>query len=112
MMNEIAAIYVIIDYLLKAMGHSEDSRRQFSDANLISTVIVPAGFFHSNYQSAQNYLKDHHLMPNMLSKSRFYRLKAIADLVDLLHEWKRMCQLWIGLLQTQAVTWQNYKANA
>lgn len=66
MSNEITAIYVIIDDRLKATGHSEDGRRQLTDAELIPTVIVAARFFHRNDQSAQNYLKEHQLMPKML----------------------------------------------
>ncbi len=35
MLNEIITVYAIIDDLLKAVGHDEDSRREMSDAKII-----------------------------------------------------------------------------
>lgn len=73
MLNEIIAIYAITDDLLKAVGHQNDCRAQLSDAEVVTTSFVAARFFSGNHQSAQAYLKDHELMPQMLSKSRFNR---------------------------------------
>jgi hypothetical protein len=43
MLNEIITVYAIIDDLLKAIGHSEDCRRQMSDAEILTTVITAVG---------------------------------------------------------------------
>ncbi|QFS50214.1 IS982 family transposase [Nostoc sphaeroides CCNUC1] len=40
MLNEIIAIYAITDDLLKAIGHHEDSRREMSDAEIITTALI------------------------------------------------------------------------
>ena len=88
MLNEIISVYAIIDDLLKAIRHSEDCRRQMSDAEILTTVITAAMFFDGNQNKACDYMKDHHLIPNMLEKSRFNRrLHAISMLMnDLFHQ--------------------------
>jgi len=73
MIAEIIAIYAITDDLLKAMGHTEDSRAHLSDAEVVTTALVSARFFGGNHQAAQDYLKEQGLMPQMLSPSRFNR---------------------------------------
>lgn len=73
MLTEIIAIYAITDDLLKAMGHTEDCRTQMSDAEVITTALVAAKFFGGNHASSRIYLKEHRLIPKMLSKSRFSR---------------------------------------
>lgn len=85
MLNEIIAIYAITDDLLKAMKHQDDCRTQLSDAEVITTALVAARFFGGNHQSAIDYLKDHSLMPQMLSKSRFNRRlhRLFLPLLDL-----------------------------
>jgi Transposase DDE domain len=85
MFDEIIAIYAITDDLLKAVGHQDDCRAQLSDAEVITTALVSARFFGGNHQSAINYFKDHGLMPQMLSKSRFNRRwhRLFLPLLDL-----------------------------
>ena len=85
MITEIIAIYAITDDLLKAIGHRQDRRVQLSDAEVITTALVAARFFGGNHQNAQNYLKEHGLMPQMLSYSRFNRRlhRLFLPLLDL-----------------------------
>lgn len=85
MLNEIIAIYAITDDLLHAIQHREDCRMQMSDAEVITTALVAARFFSGNHQTSQDYLKEHGLMPNMLSKSRFNRRlhRLFLPLLDL-----------------------------
>lgn len=85
MLTEIIALYAITDDLLNAVGHQEDCRVQMSDAEVITTVLVAARFFGGNHQSAQDYLKEHGLMPKMLDKSRFNRRlhRLFLPLLDL-----------------------------
>ncbi|MEH2247027.1 MAG: hypothetical protein V7K85_31240 [Nostoc sp.] len=73
MLNEIITVYAIIDDLLKAIGHSEDCQRQVSDAEIITTLITAAMFNDCNQTKACEYMKDHHLIANMLEKSRWNR---------------------------------------
>jgi len=85
MLGETIAIYAITDDLLKAIGHQDDIRSQLSDAEVITTALVAARFFGGNHQNAQDYLKEHGLMPKMLSKSRFNRRlhRLFLPLLDL-----------------------------
>ncbi|MEH1963195.1 MAG: hypothetical protein V7L05_25760 [Nostoc sp.] len=50
MLNEIITVYSIIDDLLKAIGYSQDSQREISDAEITTTVITAAMFFDGNQQ--------------------------------------------------------------
>jgi len=88
MINEIISIYVITDDLLKAIHHQEDSRRQMTDAEILTTAIVAAWFFNSNQANARQYLWENGLIPGMLDKSRFCRrLHALSGLMyDLFHQ--------------------------
>jgi hypothetical protein len=88
MLNEIITVYAITDDLLKAIGHHEDSRRDMSDAEIITTALVAAMFFYGNHSKACSYMKDHNLIPKMLYKSRFNRrLHGISMLInDLFHQ--------------------------
>ncbi|MBW4635331.1 MAG: IS982 family transposase [Iphinoe sp. HA4291-MV1] len=88
MLSEIITVYAIIDDLLKAIGHDEDSRRDMSDAEIITTAVCAAMFFNGNHHKACGYMKDHNLIPGMLEKSRFNRrLHGISMLVnDLFHQ--------------------------
>lgn len=67
MITEIIAIYAITDDLLNALGHREDCRVQLSDAEVITTALVAARFFGGNQHLAQQDLKEHGLMPQMLT---------------------------------------------
>jgi hypothetical protein len=85
MIDEIIAIYAIVDDLLKAVEHQEDGRVQMSDAEVITAALVAARFFAGNQFLAGQYLLDHGLMPTMLCKSRFSRRwhRLFLPLLDL-----------------------------
>lgn len=38
MLNKIISVYAIIDDLFKAIGHNEDSRREISNAEIITAA--------------------------------------------------------------------------
>jgi hypothetical protein len=79
--ERIIAIYCLCDDCLKALHHHEDVQRRMSDAEVMTTAMVAAIFFRGNFESGRKYLKANHLIPNMLSKSRFNRrLHGIRDL--------------------------------
>jgi len=85
MITEIITIYVVIDDLLKAIGHREDQRCQMSDAEVITAALVAARFFSGNQWQACLYLKEHGWMPQRLGASRFSRRwhRLFLDLLDL-----------------------------
>jgi hypothetical protein len=88
MLNKITLLYAILDDILKRIGHTEDIRSQMSDAEVMTTCLVSAMFFGGNHRKSCDYMKDHHLIPNMLEKSRFnrriHRLSMLMN--DLFHQ--------------------------
>ncbi|MDF5719602.1 MAG: hypothetical protein PUP91_03725 [Rhizonema sp. PD37] len=62
-----------------------------SDAEIITTVVTAAIFFDGNQTKACDYMKDNHLVANMLEKSRFnQRLHGISILMNNLFHQARM----------------------
>ena len=96
MIDEIIALYCMVDDVLKAIGHREDIRRQLSDAEMIVSALVAARFFGGNHAQSQDYLSEQGLIPNRLSASRFNRrLHAIAELMYNLQQ--QLGYLWMHL---------------
>jgi hypothetical protein len=78
-------LYCIIDDLLKAIGHHEDSRRSMSDSEVLTTAIVAAFYFGGNVEHSRRFLHGTGLVPRMLSRSRLNRrLHAVAELAHTL----------------------------
>jgi hypothetical protein len=85
MYDRTLAIYCFVDDLLKAMQHREDSRAEFSDAEVVSTAIVAMLFFGGNFERARSFLHSSGMMPRMLSRSRLSRrLSRLGDLIDVI----------------------------
>lgn len=81
MIDHTVALYCIVDDLLKAVGHADDSRRAMTDAEVLTTALVAARFFGGNAEHARRFLRETGLVPRMLSRSRLNRrLHAVADL--------------------------------
>jgi hypothetical protein len=59
-----------------------------SDAEVLTTAMCAGLLFAGNHETAREYMKEHGLMPKMLSKSRFNRrLHAVAELhYELFHQ--------------------------
>jgi hypothetical protein len=96
MINEIIALYCLVDDVLKAIGHRDDSRRSLTDAEVITTALVAARFFGGNQAQSQNYLREQGLIPRQLSPSRFNRrIHAVAELMYQLQQ--QLGQLWMHL---------------
>lgn len=108
--NQIVTIYVIVSDYLQMMHHYEDSQRQMSDAEVMTTAIVSALFFSGRFEHGRRLLNDRRYIPNMLSKSRFNRrLHQVKDhfvtLLNLLGEyWKRENEDQIYLIDTFPIT--------
>lgn len=65
------------------MQHREDSRCEFTDAEVVTTAIVAMLCYGGNFERSRNFLHTSGMMPRMLSRSRFSRrLSRLADLVE------------------------------
>jgi hypothetical protein len=84
MYDRTLAIYCFIDDLLKAMQHREDSRTEFTDAEVVTTALVAMLFYGANFERARSFLHSSGMMPRRLSRSRLSRrLSRLADLIEL-----------------------------
>jgi hypothetical protein len=84
MYDRTLAIYCFVDDLLKAMQHREDSRCEFSDAEVVTTAIVAMLFYGGNCERSRLFLHAAGMMPRMLSRSRLSRrLSRLTDLIGL-----------------------------
>lgn len=88
MYDRTIAIYCFVDDLLKALDHAEDSRCEFTDAEVVTVAITAMLNFGGNFERARGWLHSSGLMPRMLSRSRFSRrLSRLADLIgQLFHQ--------------------------
>jgi hypothetical protein len=71
--DKIISIFCIVDDILKAIGHKEDTRRRVSDSEVITTALVSALYFGGHLENGRNFMKMTKLVPVMLDKSRFNR---------------------------------------
>jgi len=82
MKDKTIAIYVFLDDIMIAFGHKEPNHRNASDAEVITTALIAAKYFHGHIDNAISYVKESGLMPRMLGKSRFNRrIHAIYELI-------------------------------
>lgn len=80
--NKIIALYCMVDDLLKALHHREDTRVQISDSEVITTAFVSVLYFGGHLDNARLFMKLKGYVPGMLEKSRFCRrLHRISDLL-------------------------------
>lgn len=80
--DKITGIFCFIDDLLKMSNHYEDSRRQVSDSEFITTAVVSSLYFGGHQDKARQFMKMTGMVPGMLDKSRFNRrLHAVAELI-------------------------------
>ncbi len=71
--EQIMTLFCLIDDLLKAMNHHEDSQCLMSDAEVMTTALIAPIYFGGNWAHARRWLHTPRYMPKMLSKSRFNR---------------------------------------
>jgi hypothetical protein len=73
--------YVVIDDVLKVMGHTDDSRATIGSAEILIVAIVAAKFFQNHHERALCMLQQTHYLPP-LSVSRFSRrLHALGEVL-------------------------------
>lgn len=79
------AIYCFIDDLLKSLRHSQDSRAQVTDSEVITIALIAMLYFGGNFEKSRLVLHELGLMKRVLSRSRLNRrLHQVADLIDLI----------------------------
>jgi hypothetical protein len=85
MVTKTVAIYVFFDDILKSMDYKEPENRKTTDAEIITVVLIAAGYFAGNLEKAIRFVRCTGLMPNILGKSRFNRrLHQIGELLSTL----------------------------
>lgn len=83
MIDHTTALYCITDDLLKAVGHTDDTRCELTDSEVVTAALVAAFNFGGNVERSRRFLRESGLMPRMLSRSRLNRrLHRVAGLVN------------------------------
>lgn len=72
MTDKTIAIYCFLDDIFKAMGRKTDVHCKVTDAQIATTALLAALYFHGNQTSARKYMQEHHGMSS-LDKSGFTR---------------------------------------
>ena len=88
MYDNVVTTYSITDDLLKAIGHCDDRRCLFSDAEVITTALCASLYFGGYLETSRSFMKQTGFMPRILSKPRFCRrLHKVEGLaVPLFHQ--------------------------
>ena len=80
----IVTSYVVVDDVLKLMGHTDDCRTHVSSAEILTVAIVAAKYFQNHHERALCVLQQTGYLPK-LSVSRFNRrLHALRDVLLLI----------------------------
>ena len=80
MLDQITTTYCFCDDLLKAEGHRDHSLSRMTDAEVMTCAITACHAFGGCIEQARAYMREHRLMPTMLSKSRLIRrIHRLAD---------------------------------
>jgi len=85
----IVTVYVILDDLLRAMGHRTDGRARTSDSEVLTVGVIAACQFQNHHERALCVLKGMGYLSGSLSVSRFNRrfhalAHRLSDAVDFL----------------------------
>lgn len=72
MTEQTIAIYCFIDDFFLAIGRKQDAHCKLSDAEILTTALLAARYFHGNLASACCYVQQPHGM-QMIAKSGFTR---------------------------------------
>lgn len=71
--SKIIALYCIVDDMLTALGHREDSRVSVKDSEVITTAFVGVLYFGAHMDNARAFMKMKGFVPRMLDKGQFNR---------------------------------------
>lgn len=73
METRVIVTYCICDDVVKSLGIKDDVQNSMNMAEVLTTAIIATMFFGGNHEKSRMFLKEHHYIPNMLSKSQFNR---------------------------------------
>jgi hypothetical protein len=68
MVIKTVAIYVFFDDILKSMNYKEPENRRSSDAEIMTVVLIAAGYFGGNTEKSLSFVRSTDLMPLCLVK--------------------------------------------
>ena len=60
MTEQTITIYCFIDDFFRAIGRKDDAHCKINDAEVLTTALLAARYFHGNLHSACCYMKEHH----------------------------------------------------
>ena len=81
----IITAYVVIDDMMKDLGHQSHVLAQISDAEVLTVAVAAAKFFHNNHEAALGMVTKAGYLSGRLSVSRFNRrLHQLADWLPLI----------------------------
>lgn len=81
----IVAVYVVIDDVLRALGHRSHALAHLSDAEVLTVAVVAARHFQNHHERALQVMQGMRSLSGRLSVSRFNRrLHALGDWLRLL----------------------------
>ena len=72
MQEQTIAIYCFIDDFFKAVGRKDDTHCKLTDAEILTTALIGARYFHGNLHTACEYMQEQHKV-KMIDKSGFIR---------------------------------------
>lgn len=72
MSDKAIAIYVFIDDFLRCVGHKQDVHCKTNDAEILTTALLAAMYFHGNQATARQYVQLHHGL-SKVDKSGYQR---------------------------------------
>ncbi len=76
----IITAYVVIDDMMKHLGHHSHVLAQMQDSEVLTVAVVAAKFFHNNHETALAMMSQAGYLSSRLSTSRFNRrLHQLAD---------------------------------
>lgn len=79
MTEQTITIYCFIDDFFHAIGRKDDAHCKISDAELLTTALLPARYFYGNLHSAYNYMQAHHGVKRIDKSGFVRRLHALQE---------------------------------
>lgn len=79
MTEQTITIYCFIDDFFHAIGRKDDAHCKLSDAELLTTALLAARYFHGNLHSAYHYMLAHHGVKRIDKSGFVRRLHALQE---------------------------------
>lgn len=79
MTEQTITIYCFIDDFFRAIGRKDDAHCKINDAELLTTALLSARYFHGNLHSAYGYMQAHHGVRRIDKSGFIRRLHGLRD---------------------------------